>query len=33
MLAAFEQTVKGKNFRAGLLIETASTAPPLEEVR
>ena len=33
MLTVFEQAVEGKNFRAGLLIETASTAPPLEGVR
>ena len=33
MLTVFEQAVEGKIFRAGELIETASAAPPLEEVR
>ena len=33
MLTAFKSAVEGKNFRAGILIETESSAPPLEEVR
>ena len=32
-LRVFEQSVEGKNFRAGVLIGTGSTTPPLEEVR
>ena len=32
MLAGFEQSIEGKDFRSGVLIETESDASPLEEV-